>query len=118
MSHEVRNRAEPRYHYPRRRRPTEQDEMPSLGGHGHQEETQIHQAEVHDHDQVGAPVYQPDKGEQRGQGVRDIISGVVLIGIGMAYGGSVFTGNPTAIDWFFDGLGIFWVGKGLYHIFS
>lgn len=49
-------------------------------------------------------------------GVGDIIAGVVLIGIGLAFGGSVFTGNPGLLDYFFDGLGIFWIGKGIYHL--
>jgi hypothetical protein len=51
---------------------------------------------------------------RRGQGVRDLIGGAVLIGIGFLFGGSVFTGNPTFLDWIFDGLGVFWVSKGIY----
>jgi hypothetical protein len=51
---------------------------------------------------------------RRGQGVRDIVGGAVLIGIGFLFGGSVFTGNPTFLDWVFDGLGVFWVTKGVY----
>jgi len=49
-------------------------------------------------------------------GVGDIIAGVVLIGIGLLFGGSVFTGNPSMLDYFFDGLGLFWIGKGIYHL--
>jgi hypothetical protein len=49
-------------------------------------------------------------------GVGDIIAGVVLIGIGLAFGGSVFTGNPGVLDYFFDGLGVFWIGKGIYSL--
>lgn len=62
----------------------------------------------------GAP--RPPTGEEqrRGQGVRDLIGGGVLIGIGFMFGGSVFTGNPTFLDWIFDGLGIFWLAKGVY----
>jgi hypothetical protein len=48
------------------------------------------------------------------KGVGDIIAGVVLIGIGFTFGGSVFLGNPGALDYFFDGLGIFWIGRGIY----
>lgn len=48
------------------------------------------------------------------KGVGDIISGVVIIGIGLALGGSIFTGDPTWLDYFFDGLGIFWIGRGIY----
>ncbi|MHC4548589.1 MAG: hypothetical protein ACYTEZ_07410 [Planctomycetota bacterium] len=47
-------------------------------------------------------------------GIRDVIGGLVLIGIGFAYGGSVFTGNADVIDWAFDILGSFWVLKGIY----
>ena len=56
--------------------------------------------------------------EKRGSGIRDIVGGLVLIGIGFMWGSSVFLGNPTALDWFFDGLGTFWVCKGLYNIFT
>lgn len=51
-----------------------------------------------------------------GSGVRDIIAGVVLIGIGFLFGGSVFLGNPGLLDYFFDGLGLFWIGKGIYRL--
>ena len=52
--------------------------------------------------------------EQRAKGVKNIVSGAVLIGIGFAFGGSVYLGNPGMLDWVFDGLGTFWVCKGLY----
>ena len=55
---------------------------------------------------------------KRGQGVRDVVGGLVLIGIGFMWGSSVFLGNPTALDWFFDGLGTFWFCKGLFNIFT
>ena len=48
------------------------------------------------------------------QGIGDIIAGVVIIGIGFMFGGSVFLGNPDLLDYFFDGLGIFWIGRGIY----
>jgi hypothetical protein len=48
------------------------------------------------------------------QGLGDIISGVVLIGIGFVVGGSVFTGDASWLDYFFDGLGLFWIGRGVY----
>jgi len=48
------------------------------------------------------------------KGLGDIISGVVLIGIGFAFGGSVFMGDATWLDYFFDCLGVFWIGKGIY----
>ena len=44
----------------------------------------------------------------------DILGGLVLIGIGFTFGGSVFLGNPGPLDYFFDCLGIFWLARGLY----
>jgi hypothetical protein len=52
------------------------------------------------------------------EGLRDIVAGSVLIAIGLAFGGSVFTGDATALDWLFDILGSFWVLKGLYTLFT
>jgi hypothetical protein len=49
-----------------------------------------------------------------GRGIGDIIAGVVLIGIGLVWGGSIFLGTADALDVFFDGLGIFWIVKGIY----
>ena len=51
-------------------------------------------------------------------GIGDIIGGVVLIGIGLTFGGSVFTGNPVLTDWFFDGLGVLWIGRGAFRLMS
>lgn len=45
--------------------------------------------------------------------MRDIITGVVLIGIGFAFGGSVFLGNFSLWNLLFDGLGVFFIVKGL-----
>ncbi len=44
----------------------------------------------------------------------NIIAGVVIIGIGLAMGGSVFQGDFSPLSLFFDGLGAFWIGKGIY----
>ena len=44
----------------------------------------------------------------------DIIGGVVLIGIGFFLGGSVFLGQFSLINLVFDGLGTFWILKGIY----
>lgn len=44
----------------------------------------------------------------------NIIAGVVLIGIGLAIGESIFLGQITLLSVFFDGLGVFWIGKGIY----
>lgn len=54
----------------------------------------------------------PEKKSVKGTG--DIISGIVIIGIGFMFGGSVFLGNPGLLDYFFDGLGVFWIGRGIY----
>jgi len=53
---------------------------------------------------------------RKSQGVRDLVGGAVLIGIGFFFGGSIFMGNPTLLDWVFDGLGTFWIAKGIYFI--
>ena len=46
--------------------------------------------------------------------MQDIITGVVLIGIGFAMGSSLFMGDITLLNIFFDGLGMFFIGKGLF----
>jgi hypothetical protein len=48
--------------------------------------------------------------------VRDILAGVVLIGIGLAFGGSVFMGDFSLASIFFDGLGVFFIIKGIVAI--
>ena len=55
-----------------------------------------------------------EKGPRKGFG--DIFWGIVIIGIGFTYGGSVFLGNPGPLDYFFDGLGVFWIGRGVYKL--
>jgi len=45
--------------------------------------------------------------------MRDIIAGVVLIAIGLVFGGSVFMGDFGVTSIIFDGLGIFFIIKGL-----
>jgi hypothetical protein len=49
-----------------------------------------------------------------GRGIGDIVAGVVLIGIGLVWGGSIFLGTADVLDVFFDGLGLFWIVKGIY----
>jgi hypothetical protein len=68
------------------------------------------------HTQPRAPQAASMADERRQQGVRDMVGGAVLIGIGFLFGGSVFLGNPTFLDWIFDGLGTFWVAKGVYFL--
>lgn len=43
-----------------------------------------------------------------------VLCGVMLIFIGIAFGTSVFLGNPTLFDWVFDTLGVTYVVKGLF----
>ncbi len=43
-----------------------------------------------------------------------ILAGVVLICIGLFGGDSIFRGEFTLLSVFFDGLGLFWIGKGIY----
>jgi hypothetical protein len=62
------------------------------------------------------PVPVTERGMQRGAGIRDVLSGLVLIGIGLFYGGSVFTGTANALDWAFDILGTAWVARGVYRL--
>ena len=45
--------------------------------------------------------------------MRDIITGAVLIGIGLAMGGSIFLGDFSLLNLFFDGLGTFFIVKGV-----
>jgi hypothetical protein len=48
--------------------------------------------------------------------MRDIIAGAVLIGIGFAFGGSIFLGDFSATSVIFDGFGTLWIVKGLVKI--
>lgn len=45
--------------------------------------------------------------------MQDILWGVVIIGIGLVMGGSVFLGDFSLINIFFDGLGVFFIGRGV-----
>ena len=48
--------------------------------------------------------------------MKSIIAGLILIGIGFAFGDSIFLGNFGLMSLFFDGLGLFWIGKGIFHL--
>jgi hypothetical protein len=50
--------------------------------------------------------------------MRDIITGVVLIAIGLLMGGSVFLGDFSLLNLIFDGLGTFFIVKGLVGIYK
>ena len=45
--------------------------------------------------------------------MQNIIAGVVLIAIGLFMDSSIFFGDFTLFNIFFDGLGIVFIGKGL-----
>ena len=49
--------------------------------------------------------------------VRDIVSGVVLIAIGLVFGGSIFLGDFSLFSIFFDGLGIFFIVRGAMRLY-
>jgi len=44
--------------------------------------------------------------------MQDIFRGAIIIGIGLAMGGSIYPRQFTLFNFFFDGLGIFFIGKG------
>lgn len=44
--------------------------------------------------------------------MQDIFWGVAIIAIGLFMGGSVFLGQFTLVNFIFDGLGVFFIGKG------
>jgi len=49
--------------------------------------------------------------------MRDILTGAIIIGIGfVGFGGSVFLGNFSLINIIFDGLGVFFIVKGLIKV--
>ncbi len=48
--------------------------------------------------------------------MKSIIAGLILIGIGFAIGDSIFLGNFGILSFFFDGLGLFLIGKGIFQL--
>jgi hypothetical protein len=50
--------------------------------------------------------------------MKSIIAGVVLIGIGFAMGDSIFLGDFGVLSILFDGLGLFWIGKGIFNLWQ
>ena len=46
--------------------------------------------------------------------MQNIIAGTVLIGIGIFLDSSIFFGDFTLFNIFFDGLGMLFIGKGLF----
>lgn len=50
--------------------------------------------------------------------VRDIIGGVALIAIGLIFGGSVFLGDFGPFSIIFDGLGVFFIVRGVWRMWQ
>lgn len=50
--------------------------------------------------------------------MQDIVWGLVIIAIGVFMGGSVFLGDFSLINIFFDGLGVFFIGKGSFSLMN
>lgn len=50
--------------------------------------------------------------------LRDIIPGLAVIGIGLYTGSSTLRGNFSVMSVLFDAFGIFFVGRGLYRLFT
>jgi hypothetical protein len=50
--------------------------------------------------------------------MRDIIPGLVVLGIGLFTGSSMFLGNFSLGAVFFDLFGLFFVGRGLFKLYS
>jgi uncharacterized membrane protein len=46
----------------------------------------------------------------------DILTGAVLIGLGFVLGASVFMGDFSVFNIIFDGLGVFFIVKGLLKV--
>jgi hypothetical protein len=49
--------------------------------------------------------------------MRDIFWGVTIIAIGLYFGQSIFLGDFSALSLVFDGLGLFWLGKGALSLY-
>lgn len=50
--------------------------------------------------------------------MKDILAGLVLIAIGLVFGGSIFLGDFSITSWIFDGLGIVFIVMGLVKLYK
>jgi hypothetical protein len=50
--------------------------------------------------------------------MKNILWGIGIIAIGLLNGHSVFTGSAGLLDYAFDGLGIFFIGLGIFRMVS
>jgi hypothetical protein len=46
--------------------------------------------------------------------MQNIFWGIVIIVLGLVLGNSIFLGDFNLVSIIFDGLGLFWIGKGGY----
>jgi hypothetical protein len=67
-------------------------------------------------DLAAAPRYRHTSSSIQKQGsiMGSVLAGVVLISIGLFGGDSIFRGEFTITSVLFDGLGLFWLGKGIF----
>ncbi len=54
----------------------------------------------------------PQRERANGAALRDALAGALLLGLGVATGGSILDGRADALDYVFDGLGIAWLCWG------
>lgn len=59
---------------------------------------------------------EPERELSRSAGVRDVVLGLILIGVGLVTRGTALDGDADRIDWFFDGLGVLLVLWGLFRV--
>ena len=52
------------------------------------------------------------------EGWKNIIWGIVIIAVGLSYGGSVFYGEPDTIDYIFDIVGLGLIAFGTYQLIA
>jgi predicted phage tail protein len=50
--------------------------------------------------------------------MRNLVSGVFILGVGYFNGGSVFWGHPTTVDYIFDAMGAGFVLYGIYQLIT
>ena len=46
--------------------------------------------------------------------MQNIMTGIAIIAVGFFMGSSLFLGHVTVFNIFFDGLGLFFIGRGLF----
>jgi hypothetical protein len=49
--------------------------------------------------------------------MQNIFWGALIISIGLFFGQSLFLGDTSPLSFVFDGLGLFWIGKGVLALY-